>query len=84
MVNWRIWKPFWKTHSIRPPVAWFARRVVKWVFLEGTSIAGREGIWWDADNLRKDETKAVCGEAIVSLNDNTDLTVGLRAFDVKI
>ena len=24
-----------------------------------TGITGREGIWWDADNLRKDETKAV-------------------------
>ena len=50
----------------------------------GTGIAGREGIWWDADNLREDETKAVYGEAIISLNDNTDLTVGLRAFDSKL
>ena len=50
----------------------------------GTGIAGREGIWWDADNLRVDETKAVYGEAIISLNDNTDLTVGLRAFDSKL
>ena len=62
-------------------MAWFARRG-QMVFL--AQEAGREGIWWDADNLREDETKAVYGEAIISLNDNTDLTVGLRAFDSKL
>ena len=50
----------------------------------GTGISGREGIWWEADNLREDETKAIYGEAIISLNDRTDLTLGLRAFDSKL
>jgi outer membrane receptor protein involved in Fe transport len=50
----------------------------------GTGISGREGIWWEADNIREDETKAIYGEAIISLNENTDLTLGLRAFDSKI
>tara|TARA_Y100001970_G_scaffold180262_2_gene219490 strand:- start:16100 stop:18451 length:2352 start_codon:yes stop_codon:yes gene_type:complete len=50
----------------------------------GTGTSGREGIWWEADNLREDETKAVYGEAIISLNNRTSLTLGLRAFDSKL
>ena len=50
----------------------------------GTGLQGREGIWWEADNLREDETKAIYGEAIISLNDSTSLTLGLRAFDSKL
>ena len=50
----------------------------------GTGISGREGIWWEADNIREDETKAIYGEAIIALNENTDLTLGLRAFDSEI
>ena len=50
----------------------------------GTGISGREGIWWEADNIREDETKAIYGEAIIALDENTDLTLGLRAFDSEI
>ena len=50
----------------------------------GTGISGREGIWWEADNIREDETKAIYGEAIIALDENTNLTLGLRAFDSKI
>ena len=50
----------------------------------GLSPTGRTGIWWEADNLREDETKAVYGEAIIALNERTDLTLGLRAFDSEL
>ena len=50
----------------------------------GTGVSGREGIWWEADNIREDETKAIYGEAIIALDENTNLTLGLRAFDSKI
>ena len=49
----------------------------------GTGIAGREGIWWDLDNLREDEVKAIYGEATFALTEKMRLTVGLRKFDSK-
>ena len=50
----------------------------------GTGIAGREGIWWEADNLREDETKAIYGEMTYALTDKTAITVGLRSFDSEL
>jgi len=50
----------------------------------GTGTPGREGIWWEADNLREDETKAIYGEMTYALNAKMDLTVGLRSFDSKL
>ena len=31
----------------------------------GSGVAGREGIWWDFDNLSEDEMKAIYGETTV-------------------
>ena len=50
----------------------------------GPGIAGREGIWWEADNLREDETKAIYGEMTYALTDKTAITVGLRSFDSEL
>ena len=50
----------------------------------GTGIPGREGIWWEADNLREDETKAIYGEATYALTDKTAITVGIRSFDSEL
>ena len=50
----------------------------------GPGVAGREGIWWDLDNLREDEMKAIYGEATVSVSEKLKLTFGMRKFDSKL
>ena len=39
----------------------------------GSGVAGREGIWWDLDNLREDEMKAIYGEATVSVSEKVEI-----------
>ena len=50
----------------------------------GTGTAGREGIWWDLDNLREDEVKAIYGEATFAISEKLRMTVGMRKFDSKL
>ena len=44
----------------------------------------RAGIWWDLDNIRKDDKRAVYGELIFTLDDKTKLTLGLRRFESEM
>jgi len=50
----------------------------------GTGTAGREGIWWDLDNLREDEVKAIYGEATFAISEKLRMTVGMRKFESKL
>ena len=44
----------------------------------------RAGIWWDLDNVRKDEKRAVYGELTYAMDDKTKLTLGLRRFESEM
>ena len=50
----------------------------------GDLPASRAGIWWDLDNIREDEMKAIYGEATFAVTDKTKITLGLRKFDSKL
>ena len=45
------------------------------------SLTAKPGVWWDQQNIREDSQKALFGEATWPIDDKTELTVGMRAYD---